>query len=173
MTDHGEDGRPVVAGIFHDRTAAREAIARLIDHHFEPDDDISVVLTDEAAVEHEDIPIRDELQIIEGAEIGGAIGALLGGTGAGLVAAGLLAGPVALVAMGPVAAALNGALAVGAWGVFTGWVAGLGIEKQEADFHAAHIEKGAVWVGVHATGERGQMALDVLQEAGAERLTAS
>ncbi len=158
----------VVAGVFEDQEAAAQAIAGLVEAHFEPNDDISVVLTDEWTAEHESVPIRDELEMIEGAKLGGGIGAVIGATGAAMVAAGVLAGPAALVAVGPVIAALEGGLAVGAFGTVAGWLVGLGIMREEADFHAAHIKEGSVWVGVHATGERAERAHEVLAEAGAK-----
>jgi hypothetical protein len=168
MVDFRSDKRGVVAGVFTDQKGASQAVAALVEAHFEPEDDISVVLTDEWTLEREDVPIRDELEIIEGAEIGGGIGVVLGAGGAGLVAAGILAGPAALVAAGPVIAALKGALAVGAFGVVAGWLVGLGIVKEEADFHAAHIKQGSVWVGVHATGERADKARAILAANGAK-----
>ncbi|MEX2467165.1 MAG: hypothetical protein WD995_09645 [Gemmatimonadota bacterium] len=168
MADFTSDPRGIVAGVFEDQESAARALAALVESHFEPEDDISVVLTDEWTLEHEDVRLRDELEIIEGARLGGGIGVVLGAAGAGMVAAGLLAGPAALVAAGPVVAALKGALALGAFGVVTGWLVGLGIVREEADFHAAHIKEGAVWVGVHATGERAEKARAILEEAGAK-----
>jgi hypothetical protein len=157
-----------VSGVFSDQEQASRALAQLLEHHFEPEDDISVVLTDEWTAEHEDVPIRDKLMLIEGAKWGGAIGAVVGAVGAGMVAAGLVAGPAALVAVGPVIAALEGALAVGGYGVMAGWLVGLGIEREEADFHAGRVEEGAVWIGVHANGARADTAREILAAAGAE-----
>ncbi|MDZ7780530.1 MAG: hypothetical protein U5R14_11465 [Gemmatimonadota bacterium] len=168
MSRYAADSRGVVAGVFEDQKAAARALAALVEEHFEPEDDISVVLTDEWTLEREDVPIRDELEIIEGAEIGGGAGAVIGAVGGGMVAAGLVGGPAALVAVGPVIAALEGALAVGAVGAVAGWLVGLGVVKEEADFHAGRIEEGAVWVGVHATGERAETARSILKDAGAE-----
>jgi hypothetical protein len=160
------DGRGIVAGVFEDQTAASRALAALVEAHFEPED-VSIVLTDEVTLEHEDVRIRDELETMEGARLGGEVGAVLGAMGAGMVAVGVVVGPVALVAAGPVVAALKGALAVGAFGVVTGWLVGLGIMREEADFHAAHIKEGAVWVGVHATGAHAEEAHSILESAGA------
>lgn len=169
MVDHTKDERPVVAGVFRNRDDASRAIAALVEAHFEPAEDISVVMTEEWTLDRENIPIREELELIEGAEIGGGVGALLGATGASLVAAGLLAGPAALLAAGPVVAALQGGLAVGAFGVVTGWLMGLGIQREEADFHASHIGDGAIWIGVHGTGDRAVRAAEILDECGAQR----
>ncbi|MEX2472325.1 MAG: hypothetical protein WEA34_09115 [Gemmatimonadota bacterium] len=167
MSDIEHERRGVVAGVFEDQEHAARAITGLVEAHFEPRDDISVVLTDEWTAEHENVRLRDELEMIEGAKIGGGIGAVIGATGAAMVAAGILAGPAALVAAGPVIAALEGGLAVGAFGTVAGWLVGLGIMREEADFHAARIKEGAVWVGVHATGERAEKAHEVLAAAGA------
>ena len=168
MSEIEHEKRGIVAGVFDDQQHAARAIAGLVEAHFEPEDDISVVLTDEWTAEHEAVPIRDELEIMEGAKIGGGIGAVIGATGAAMVAAGVLAGPAALIAVGPVIAALEGGLAVGAFGTVAGWLVGLGIMREEADFHAAHIKEGSVWIGVHATGKRAETARAVLAEAGAK-----
>jgi hypothetical protein len=169
MSRENPGERSVVAGVFDDQESASRAYAALVEAHFEPADDVSVVLTDEWTYEREDVPQRDELELIEGAEIGGIGGAVLGAAGATAVAVGLIAGPAALVAAGPVVAALEGALAVGAFGTVAGWLVGLGIMREEADFHATHIKEGKIWIGVHATGERADTARKILDEAGAAR----
>lgn len=168
MSRYATDPRGVVAGVFENQEGAARALAALVEAHFEPEDDISVLLTDEWTLEREDVPIRDELELMEGAKLGGGAGALVGAVGGGMVAAGFIGGPAALVAVGPVIAALEGALAVGAFGVVAGWLVGLGVVREEADFHAARIKEGAVWVGVHATGERAARAHEILEDAGAE-----
>jgi len=168
MTLHSGDKRGIVAGVFADQERAGRALRALVDAHFEPEDDVSVVMTDDVTFEHEDIRLRDELEIIEGAKIGGGIGTVVGAAGAGLVAAGVLSGPAIIVALGPVVAALKGALAVGAFGVVTGWIVGLGILREEADFHAAHIKEGSIWIGVHADGPRAERARAILEAAGAK-----
>lgn len=173
MVDGHDDPRSVVSGVFATQDAAARALAALVEAHFEPEDDISIVLTDEWTLERENVPIRDELEMIEGARLGGGVGALVGAVGAGMVAAGLVAGPAALVAVGPVIAALEGALAGGAFGVVAGWMVGLGVVREEADFHAARIREGSVWVGVHATGDRAEAAHRILAAAGAEFFPAS
>jgi len=168
MMERPDDPRGVVSGVFATQEGAARALAALVEAHFEPQDDISIVLMDEWTLEREDVPIRHELEMIEGARLGGGLGAVIGAVGAGMVAAGLVAGPAALVAVGPVIAALKGALAVGAFGVVAGWLVGLGVVREEADFHAARIREGSVWVGVHATGDRAESAHRILASAGAE-----
>lgn len=170
MARHGTSERDVVAGIFREQETAARALAELIEQHFDPTEDISVVLKDEWNIDRQGVTVRDETELLDGAKIGGGIGAVLGATGAGLVGAGLLGGPLGLVAAGPLVAALQGALAGGAFGTFSGWLVGAGLLKEEADLAAADLEKGAVWIGVHARGERAQLARKVLQEAGAEHL---
>ena len=113
------DRRGGVAGVFESREAASRALAELVEGHFEPED-ISMLLTDDVTLEHEDVRIRE------------------------------------------------GALAVGAFGVVTGWVVGLGLLREEADFHAAHIKEGSVWVGVHAMGAHAAEAHSILEAAGAK-----
>src|SRR5690606_23618255 len=170
---HQTSGRDVVAGIFHEQETAAAALAELMEQHFDPTEDISVVLKDEWNQDLQNVTVRDETELLDGAKIGGGIGAVLGATGAGLVGAGLLGGPLGLVAAGPLVAALQGALAGGAFGTFSGWLVGAGLVKEDADLHSAKLEKGAVWVGVQARGERAELARKILREAGAEHVTGS
>lgn len=165
MAHRGTEERDVVAGIFPDQEHASDAITRLIDNHFEPSEEISVLLADPKTGETREADARDDIQNYSGAKLGGGIGAALGATGAGLVGAGLIGGPVGLVAAGPVLAALQGALAGGAFGHFSGWLVGAGLLKEDADVD--RLRNGAVWVGVHAKGERAELARNLLREAGA------
>src|SRR5690606_22703126 len=102
MAHRGTEERDVVAGIFPDQEHASDAITRLIDNHFEPSEEISVLLADPKTGETREADARDDIQNYSGAKLGGGIGAALGATGAGLVGAGLIGGPVGLVAAGPV-----------------------------------------------------------------------
>jgi hypothetical protein len=163
--------RGVVSGFFSQEKSATLAVQGLIDRHFDPQEDISIVLSRGRGGEVETREVDDKLEFVEGAKIGGGLGAILGGAGGGLLAAGVIAGPVGLVAAGPLLAVLQGALAGGAFGTFSGWLVSAGIVSEDAELEDVDLEEGSVWIGVHATGERREEALMVLREAGAERVT--
>ena len=158
------DTQPVVAGIFENEDAAARAVEMLIEEHFDPPHDLSVIVSHRR--EHEAVPVPETFQVGQGGKLGAVIGAVLGGAGA--VFSGMTLGPLTLLAAGPVGVALEAAFAGGAVGFALGAVEGLGRSKNEADFHAHHLERGVVWVGVHASGERAKRAREILTEAGAK-----
>jgi hypothetical protein len=162
MAEDEEGG--VVAGIFADEEHAARAVERLADAGFHAPRDLSVIASHHR--EHQAVPVVDEPEVMHGGAIGGTLGAALAAAGA--VLTGLTAGPLSMVAAGPVVAALEAALAGGAVGWAVGALEGLGIWKEEAEFHATHIHEGVVWVGVHAEGERAEDARRILTEAGAK-----
>lgn len=153
----------VVAGIFATEEEAQKAVDALIQEHFNPPHDLSVIVSHRR--EHGDVPVPESFDIRRWATIGAVAGAVLG-TGA-VALTGMAVGPITLVAAGPVAAALEGAYAGGATGFMIGVLHGLMESRDEADFHHAHIHEGVVWVGVHAKGERAEKARAILAEAGA------
>jgi hypothetical protein len=156
--------QPVIAGIFATEEAAAVAVEKLIEAHFDPPHDLSVIVSHRR--EHESVAVPERFQVGQGGGIGAIIGAVLGA--AGVVLTGMTLGPITLLAAGPVGVALEGAFAGGAVGFALGAVEGLGRSRNEADFHAAHIHDGVVWVGVHAVGDRADLAREILTEAGAQ-----
>jgi len=158
------DAHPVVAGIFATEEEAAAAVERLIERHFDPPHDLSVIVSHRR--EHEEVPVPEKFEVGQGGGIGAVLGAALGV--AGVVLTGTVVGPLTLLAAGPVGAAIEAAFAGGAVGFALGAVEGLGRSTNEAEFSAAHIHEGVVWVGVHATGERATLAREILTEAGAK-----
>lgn len=156
--------KSVVAGIFATEAKAAKAVELLIQEHFDPPHDLSVIVSHRR--EHEDVPIPETFRVRRWAEIGAVTGAVLGT--AAVTISGMAVGPLSLVAAGPVAVALEAAFAGGATGFMMGALHGLMESKDEADFHAAHIHEGVVWVGVHAKGDRAAKARQILAEAGAK-----
>lgn len=154
----------IVAGVFADEEQAARAVTALIDAEFYAPRNLSIIASHQR--EHQAVPIIEDWQVVQGAEAGAAIGAVLGAAGATL--AGLTFGPLTLVAAGPVVAALEAAYAGGATGFAAGALMRLGVWKNEAEFHATHIHDGVVWVGVHAEDERAEEARQILTEAGAK-----
>ena len=89
----------------------------------------------------------------------------------GLAAIATVAIPgMAIVAAGPIVAALTGLGAGAAAGGITGGLIGLGVPEHEAKLYDQKMGKGGVLVGVHAEGDRGTSAKRILEAAGAEKL---
>lgn len=154
----------VVAGIFATEEEAAKAVEMLIQEHFDPPRDLSVIVSHRR--EHEEVAVPEAFEVGRWAKIGAVVGAVLGT--AAVTITGVTVGPLTLVAAGPVAAALEAGFAGGATGYMVGVLHGLMESRDEADFHAAHIHEGVVWVGVHAKGDRAERARQVLSDAGAK-----
>lgn len=155
-----------VTGIFSDAEAAEAAVRALIEEHFDTDD-ISVVVTD-AVGSHEE-ELEHDTGVAEGAAAGAVLGGLLGALGVGLVATGVFVAPgLPLLAAGPLAAALKGAVVGAAVGLEVGALSGLGFWKDEAHIHAEALREGGIVVGVPAEHECADHARKVFREAGAD-----
>ena len=155
--------RKTVAGIFESEEAAAKALERLIEEHFDIENEVSVIVSHRH--EREEVPIRSDFHVGRTAGIGAAVGAVLAGVG--VAVAGLTTGPFTLVAAGPILAALEAAYAGGATGFAIGALVSIDVVEPEAEFFAAHIHEGVVWVGVQAVGPRAERARQILAEAGA------
>lgn len=154
--------RKVVAGIFRDEGAAAEAVRRLIEEHFDPRNDLEVIASH--GRRREKVRVWQNLQFARGAKIGSFIGAALGAIG--VLVAGIDFGLLTLTA-GRLAAVLEAAFAGGCVGFALGALLGIDMAEIEADFDAAHVHDGVIWVGVNASGERAARARRILAEAGA------
>ena len=53
----------------------------------------------------------------------------------------------------------------------TGALLGLGIPEHEAKFYAKEIEKGGILVGVYSHNDKVEEARDILNAAGADKVT--
>ena len=157
-----------VTGIFSDTHAAERAVGELIEEHFAPEE-ISVVVTDREGTHEE--AIEHDTGVAEGAVTGVALGGVLGALGGGLVATGVIAAPgLTVFAIGPLLAALKGAVAGAAAGFEIGALAGLGVWKDEAHIHAEALVKGGIIVAVPAEHEHAEHARKVFREAGADEV---
>lgn len=165
MDSKAEGG--VVAGVFADEEHAAQAVKKLLEANYDPNHEINVIASHRG--EREEVAVWEDVKIGRHASIGAAVGAVL--AGAGVALAGLTFGPFTLVAAGPVVAALEAAFAGGATGFAVGALTAMDMSEVEADFHAAHIHDGVVWVGVKVRGERAKRAREILTEAGAKHFT--
>jgi hypothetical protein len=159
----------LVTGIFSSRPSAELASEELIKAGFSKDD-ISLLLTE--TTRGREFAVRKSTKAPEGAATGATIGGILGAVAGGLAAIATLSVPgFALVAAGPVVSALTGLGAGAATGGLTGALIGLGIPEHEAKFYHGEIARGGILVGVYVHDDRVKVAREILDSAGAEKVT--
>jgi hypothetical protein len=159
----------LVTGIFHSRAAAERAADELTNAGF-ASNDISLLMSD--TTRGREFAVKKATKAPEGAATGAAIGGVLGAVAAGLAAVGTIAIPgLALVAAGPIVAALSGLGAGAAAGGMTGALLGLGVPEHEAKFYHEEIERGGILLGVYAHKDRAKIAKDILEASGAEKIS--
>jgi len=156
--------RHTVAGIFKDEGAAARAVKRLVEEHFDPDADLSVIASHRH--ERERIPVSAVFEVGRTAAVGAAIGAVV--TGIAVALAGLTSGPFTLEEAGPLMAALESAYVGGGVGFALGALLSMDLARAGANFRRSHVHGGVVWVGVVAAGARAEQARRILSEAGAK-----
>jgi len=158
----------LVTGIFNSRSTADLAVEDLIHAGFSRED-VSVLMSE--STQGREFGIRAGTKAPEGAAAGAAIGGTLGAVAAGLAAIASLTIPgLALVAAGPLVAALTGLGAGAAAGGLTGALIGLGIPEHEAKFYHDEIKRGGILVGVYVHKDRVDQAKSILDAAGAEKV---
>lgn len=158
-----------VVGVFESRDRAHRAIEALQEQGF-TEDELSVVAKDEGGGDDGSATNGDQMTMVgnedmtEGAAIGGGLGAL----GGLLAGAGALAipgiGP--LVAAGPLAAALSGAVAGG----IAGGLIDLGIPEGEGRRFEQDVREGRLLAVVETEEERIEEAEETLRRFGADEV---
>lgn len=158
----------LVTGLFASRSAAENASEELIRSGFAPDD-ISLLMSE--TTQGREFAVKHATKAPEGAATGATIGGVIGAIAGGLAAVGTLAVPgLALVAAGPVVAALTGLGAGAAAGGLTGALVGLGIPEHEAKFYDEELRQGGILLGVYTHNDRAKLARDILNASGAEKV---
>ncbi|MDH3228011.1 MAG: hypothetical protein OEM67_13120 [Thermoleophilia bacterium] len=158
-------GRRLVARIFEDEQSASKAVKLLLEEHFDPDNDLSVIASHRH--ERQKVPVTTNFEVGRTAALGAAIGALT--VPLGLLLAGVTLGPITMAAGGPLLVALEGAYIGGATGFAFGALMSIDFAKTTANLRAVGVRDGIVWVGARAAGARGARAREILAEAGAKR----
>lgn len=145
----------------------------------------AVVLLKEEGLQHNEfsvfVPHKEVLHIphekgtksLQGAEVGLASGAIVGGVLGWLAGAGLLAIPGigAVVVAGPLATSLLGAGTIGSLGGLWGSLLGLGIPEKEARQFEHRLHKGHVLLSVHPADDgKVQKIKEIMVKTGAEDL---
>ena len=149
--------KPMVTGLFKDRTSAERAYQSLESRGYTRDD-VNVMMSDQTRDTHfgEGTP-ESELgsKALEGAGVGSAIGGTIGAIVGGIAAIGtsvLLPG-LGLVVAGPIVAALTGAGAGGLTGGLVGALIGSGIPEEHAAEYESGIKDGGIFMGVNARND--------------------
>lgn len=143
--------------LFADRHAAHAAVEQLVQAGF-PRDAISVVMSQETHEREFGAP-PSERSGVRPARHAGVLGTIV----AGLVALVAHDGP-AIRAAGPLVAALT--RAGGAAYALSAALVGAGLPELEARFVDEGVRGGSIVVGVHASGERTKLALQLLELSG-------
>jgi hypothetical protein len=140
--------------MFPDRESAEREYRSLTERGYGARD-INVMMTEDARRRHfgEGTP-KTELgsKALEGAGVGGGIGAVAGGTLAAVAAAATVAVPgLGLLVAGPLVAALTGAGAGALAGGAIGALVGAGIPEARAKKYESELKKGGILMGVRPT----------------------
>jgi hypothetical protein len=135
--------------LFRDRTSAEQEYEALVARGYSAKD-VNVVMTEEGRKRHfGDGALKTELgnKALEGAGVGGGIGAVAGGTLAAIAVAATVALPgVGLIVAGPIAAALAGAGAVAGGAI--GALVGSGITEERVKEYESGLKEGGIVMGV-------------------------
>ena len=162
-----------VFGIYPTRTAAEEAVDRMIASGFRTED-ISALLQDNVGTK--DFAHEKNTKAPEGTATGVTAGAAVGGTLGLLAGIGALAipglGP--FIAAGPIMATLAGLGSGGVVGGVVGALVGAGIPEYEAKRYEGRVKTGGVLVSIHAdNSDWVSKAKAILKETGAEDISST
>ena len=148
--------RPLVTGLFPDRTSAEAAYSAAAERGY-TSDDMNLVMSDDTRKRHftgTTAGRETELgnKAAEGAGIGGAIGGTVGAIAAAVAAIGtsLVLPGLGLVIAGPIAAAIAGAGAGAAGGGLIGALVGWGMPEERVKDYEEGLKKGGILMGLRA-----------------------
>jgi hypothetical protein len=137
--------------LFTDRSSAEREYDALVARGYSAED-VNVVMTEEGRKRHfGDGTPRTELgnKALEGAGVGGGIGAVAGGALAAIAVAATVAIPgLGLIVAGPIAAALMGAGAGAVAGGAIGALVGAGIPEERVKEYESGLKAGGIVLGV-------------------------
>jgi hypothetical protein len=136
--------------LFMDRDSAEREYEAARARGYDPKD-INVVMTEEGRKRHFGQGVTTELgnKSLEGAGVGGGIGAVTGGALAAIAAAATVAVPgLGLLVAGPIVAALAGAGAGAVVGGGIGALVGAGIPEERVKEYESGLKDGGILMGV-------------------------
>ena len=161
-----------VFGIYSNRKTVEEALAGLKSANFR-NSDVSILAPENLGDFHDIATVRSS-KAPEGTVTGAVCGAILGGLFCWLVSMGILPIPglEALVAAGPVLAALTGVGSGGIVGGIIGAILGFRIPEFEAKRYESRVRKGGILLSVHTdNNEWTDRARKILKESGASEIS--
>lgn len=167
------DNEPVrhaaVSAVFRDRGHATRAVRRLAEKSV-PADTIRVFLLADDDTRRHEIPVEDEAGALRGALIGAGVGAVVGVGVVALATSGVL-GPIQSEPLGvrTVLGAARAVLMAAVAGVPLGALLGMGHWQGRKKLAETGDSTSPVEVAVESEAVR-ETALDVLREAGADRI---
>jgi hypothetical protein len=163
-----------LSGIFHDKKAAESAYGVLQEMGY-GEDDVSILMSDEARVRYFPSPaLKGEVvgeDINEGPGLGSMVGAGTGtALGAILGAAASLAVPgLGIVVVGPLAAILTGAVMGGMSGGLLGSLLGVGFSEDRAKNIEERIKQGNIIIALNPrSNEDAEMIIQKWRDLGGE-----
>ncbi|AYK03137.1 hypothetical protein [Legionella sainthelensi] len=143
----------VTTEIFNDKESAEKAYQEALDDGYSPKD-INIIMSEDSRKKYYDsVLVKEESKAPQGAGLGGATGAAIGGIVAAIAAIGtsLIIPGLGLVVAGPLVAGLAGAGAGGITGSLIGALIGWGIPEDKAKIYESGIKSGGIVLGVHET----------------------
>lgn len=143
----------VTTELFKDKESAEKAYQDALDDGYSPKD-INVIMSEDSHKKYYDsVLVKEESKAPQGAGVGGATGAAIGGLVAAIAAIGtsLVIPGLGLVVAGPLVAGLAGAGAGGITGGLIGALIGWGIPEDKAKIYESGIKSGGIVLGVHET----------------------
>lgn len=154
----GGQATQVVIGVFNSRQNAEQAVQQLRQQGF-TQEEINIVAKKGGSEERGEKFVDDD--ITDGALTGGTIG----GIGGLILGAGALAipgvGPI--IAAGPIAAALGGAVAGGVTGALIDW----GIPAEVSEKYEREVAKGGILAIVQTGSQKVSQAAQIFRQSGA------
>jgi len=143
----------VTTELFKDQVSAEKAYNAALKHGYTPED-INVIMSEDSRKKYYgSVLVKEESKAPQGAGVGGATGAAIGGIVAAIAAIGtsLIIPGLGLVIAGPLVAGLAGAGAGGITGGLIGALIGWGIPEDKAKIYESGIKSGGIVLGVHET----------------------
>lgn len=150
--NNDNDNNRFTTGLFDTRESAEKAYEEAIEKGYKPEE-ITVLMSDESRKKYYDselVQMQDSSKAVEGMAVGGATGAVIGGTLAAIAAMGtnLVLPGLGLIVAGPLAAGIAGIGAGSVAGGLIGSLIGWGIPEERAKFYEKGIKSGGIVLGV-------------------------
>lgn len=161
-----------VSAIFDSRKSAMKAIDRLEEKGYGKNQ-VTMLVAENSWGDSKNIELQEKNKAAEGVSAGVTIGGVAGGIAAGLTTVGAvtLTGGAAILATGPIVAALAGAGAGGAAGGIIGGLTGMGFNEVEAKFVEEELGRGQILIDVEANKDRADNVKEMFESFNVKTIT--